>query len=131
MESLKFIDLVSTYELVRSLAFQLMMQGAKMTRKSRLHDCPPELSPFIKTKCRQMAGRFAVTVFLLTFFGLYIYGIVKYGVFLGIALGWLPAGLIAWLAALFTASIAENFLRQIAIRQQNIGRMLEPFARDP
>ena len=64
-----------------------------MTCKPQLHDdSPPELSPFIQMKCRQMAGRFAVTVFLLAFVGLYIYGIVGYGVFLGIALGWLPAG---------------------------------------
>ena len=90
-----------------------------MTCKPQLHDdSPPELSPFIQMKCRQMAGRFAVTVFLLAFVGLYIYGIVGYGVFLGIALGWLPAGFIAWLAALFTASIAGSFLQHAAMKQR-------------
>lgn len=95
-----------------------------------LHDSEPALSPFIETKCRQMAGRFAAVVFLLTFFGLYVYGIATYGFFLGIGLGWLPSGLVAWFLAIFTKSIADSSFSRAVMKQRYNEDMLQSFLHD-
>ena len=98
--------------------------------KFPLHDSEPALSPFIETKCRQMAGRFAAVVFLLTFFGLYVYGIAIYGFFLGIGLGWLPSGLAAWVLAVFTKSIADSSFPYAVMKQRYVEQMLQSFLHD-
>lgn len=98
--------------------------------KSQFHDSEPALSPFVETKCRQMVGRFAAIVFLLTFFGLYVYGIATYGFFLGIGLGWLPAWLGAWFLAGFTKSIADSSFPQAVMKQRYTEEMLQSFLHD-
>lgn len=66
-------------------------------------------------KCRILAGRAGVIAGVLVFIATYIYGIAAYGVLLGIALGWLASGAIAWLTAILVSSagiqLAKRMLR--------------------
>jgi|GEM_PF-2899496 len=101
-----------------------------MIHKPRWHDSEPSLSPFIVAKCRQMVGRLAAIVFLLTFFGLYVLGIIQYGLLLGIGLGWLPAGLVAWFLAFFIAPIADSSFRHAVMEHRCTEELRQLFARD-
>ena len=49
-------------------------------------------------KCRLLAGRAGVIAAVVVFVVLYAYGLLAYGLVLGIGLGWLPCGILAWLA---------------------------------
>lgn len=65
--------------------------------------------------CRITGGRIGAVAAVLAFISCYVYGVAKYGLLLGIGLGWLPAGTVAWLAALLVAPLATALLRYAVI----------------
>jgi hypothetical protein len=80
---------------------------------------PPSGAASVHEKNRLLAGRLGVIAAVLVFVGTYTFGISKYGVVLGIALGWLPCGVAAWLAAITVASVSGHAIPYIiAIRQR-------------
>jgi hypothetical protein len=52
---------------------------------------------------RLFGGRIVAIFALLLFASCYIYGIVTYGLFIGIAIGWLPSAIAAWAVAYLAA----------------------------
>ncbi|WP_326857624.1 hypothetical protein [Noviherbaspirillum sp.] len=64
-------------------------------------------------KCRLLAGRIAIVTAGVVFIAGYAYGIAEYGVFLGIALGWLPCGIASWLTAKVVSTAAHHVLRRV------------------
>jgi hypothetical protein len=59
---------------------------------------------------RTMSGRIAVVTALALFSICYALGIVHFGVLAGMAIGWLPSGVIAWLSAHLTFQLAQFIL---------------------
>lgn len=55
-------------------------------------------------KYEALAGRAGVVVAIAVFIVGYLYGLLEYGPVLGIALGWLPCGIAAWVTAIAVAS---------------------------
>jgi hypothetical protein len=76
--------------------------------------------PSDEDRHRLMAGRLAAVAAVLAFISCYVYGIAKFGVVLGIAIGWLPSGIIAWLAALVVAPLTTALLRDLALARKNL-----------
>lgn len=64
-------------------------------------------------KCRLVAGRIAIVTAAAVFAAGYAYGIAEYGVFLGIALGWLPCGFAAWLTANVVSKAGHHVVRRL------------------
>lgn len=64
-------------------------------------------------KCRLLAGRIAIVTAGVVFVAGYAYGIAEYGVFLGIALGWLPCGVASWLTANIVSTPGHHVLRRV------------------
>jgi hypothetical protein len=62
-----------------------------------------------------MGGRSGAVAAVLAFIACYIFGITKYGPWLGIGLGWLPAATVAWLAAQLVATPATVVLRYMIV----------------
>jgi hypothetical protein len=63
--------------------------------------------------CRNTGGRAAAVAAVFAFVACYVYGVLKYGLLLGIGLGWLPAGTVAWLTALAVAPLATALLHGV------------------
>ena len=64
-------------------------------------------------QCRLLAGRIAIVTAGVVFIAGYAYGIAEYGVFLGIALGWLPCGIASWLTAKVVSTAGQHVLRRV------------------
>jgi hypothetical protein len=64
-------------------------------------------------KCQRLAGRASAIVLLFVFIAAYVYGISAFGLLLGISIGWLPCGLLAWLSARAVASLSAPVIRQL------------------
>jgi hypothetical protein len=95
------------------------METQKKKRNMNAHFLPIETA-CIHEKNRLLAGRIGVIAAVLVFVGTYVFGISTYGVVLGVALGWLPCGGIAWLAAIAVASAsghAIDYLFALRARQ--------------
>ncbi|MBS3921505.1 MAG: hypothetical protein KG012_21735 [Deltaproteobacteria bacterium] len=60
-------------------------------------------------------GIFAVVIGVVTFFGCWIYAIATYGLFLGLAFGWIPALIIAIIITLLSPVIAILLLIAVII----------------
>ena len=75
--------------------------------------------------CQLIGGRVGAAAAVLAFIACYIYGIAKYGILLGIGLGWLPAGFIAWMAARLVAPIATVLLQQIVLGSRHLSSRIE------
>jgi hypothetical protein len=83
------------------------METQKKKRNMNAHFLPIETAS-VHEKNRLIAGRIGVIAAVLVFVGTYVFGISKYGVVLGVALGWLPCGVAAWLAAIAVASVSGH-----------------------
>jgi hypothetical protein len=69
------------------------------------------------TKYHVIAGRTGIVVGLLVFIATYLYGLLQFGWVLGLALGWLPCGLLAWLATVGTDMAVLSLLRSTTLLQ--------------
>ena len=67
----------------------------------------------LNEQCKRIAGRAGVIAALVAFIAAYLYGISTFGIIPGIALGWLPCGIIAWLTAIVVATLSAPLIHQI------------------
>lgn len=58
-----------------------------------------------------ISGRVSVIASFFVFVGCYLFGIIHYGIVPGVAIGWLPSGLIAWLCAHAVFDLTQIVLR--------------------
>jgi hypothetical protein len=70
--------------------------------------------------CSLMGGRLGAGAAVIGFITCYVYGIAKYGLLLGIGLGWLPAGLVAWVAALIVAPLGTMLLQHAVLGSRHL-----------
>jgi hypothetical protein len=77
-----------------------------------------------ESMCRLIGGRVGATAAILAFLGCYIYGMVHYGFLVGVALGWLPAAVVAWLAAHATASAGTSLLRRAVLGSKHFSSLV-------
>jgi hypothetical protein len=61
--------------------------------------------------CDLMGRRVAAAFAVLVFCACYLSGLAHFGLLLGVAVGWLPCGIAAWLAALAVAPSTAALLR--------------------
>jgi hypothetical protein len=59
-----------------------------------------------------VGGRIGILLGLFVFAATYLYGIHHFGWMLGIAIGWLPCGLLGWAAALAGDAVATSILHR-------------------
>lgn len=64
-------------------------------------------------KCQRFVGRTSAIVFLFVFIATYVYGISTFGIVLGILIGWLPSGALAWLSARMVVDLGTPVIRQL------------------
>jgi hypothetical protein len=65
----------------------------------------------VEAKCALIGGRTGVVAGLLMFVAIYAYIHLHYGLFVGLALGWLPGGLAAWLTAIAVDWLVTHMAR--------------------
>lgn len=63
---------------------------------------------YLEVKGEILAARLAACAALAAFASVYVYGITMHGLLLGVAFGWLPSGILAWLAANAVYDIAAS-----------------------
>ena len=83
--------------------------GVAIMRSSTYH--PSLLDPcfsFFHHKGRIVAGRMASVLAVLLFGAIYLYGAWNFPLILWILIGWLPAALLAWIAAQLAYLIANK-----------------------
>jgi hypothetical protein len=71
---------------------------------------------FTDAESEVVGGRIGILVGLFVFAGTYLYGIHHFGLILGIAIGWLPCGLLGWAAALAGDAVATGILHSSNLR---------------
>jgi hypothetical protein len=65
----------------------------------------------LEARCALIGGRVGIVAGLLMFVAIYAYIHLHYGLFAGLALGWLPGGLAAWLTAIAVDWLATHMAR--------------------
>jgi hypothetical protein len=55
-----------------------------------------------------LAGRTGVVAAVIVFVAAYIYGLLTFGPLLGIAFGWLPCGIVAWLTLMVVTPLTAH-----------------------
>lgn len=89
------------------------VRGRKMKKKHVGESLHAPDSTLHADKCQRLAGRTSAIVFLFVFIAAYAYGISTVGIVLGISLGWLPCGVLAWLSARVVADLGTPIIRQL------------------
>ncbi len=74
---------------------------------------PSAYAAAFNEKCKLLAGRIAIVASVIVFIAGYAYGIAEYGVLLGIAFGWLPCGIAAWLTANVVSRAGHHAIRHL------------------
>ena len=88
-------------------------QGREMKKQDASESLrAPDSTPH-SVKCQRLVGRTSAIVFLFVFIGAYVYGISTFGIVLGISIGWLPCGVLAWLSARVVADLGTPVIRQL------------------
>lgn len=72
-----------------------------------------------------IGGRTGVVVGLFVFVATYLYGLLHFGWLAGIAFGWLPCGLMAWLSALAAEAVTTSILRSIILSRSRMSSSTE------
>jgi hypothetical protein len=75
--------------------------------------------------CRVMGGRLGAVAAVLAFIVCYLDGIAKYGLLLGIGIGWLPSGIIAWLTTHAVAALGTGLLRSAIVGSRYLSARLD------
>jgi hypothetical protein len=71
---------------------------------------------FTDAESEVVGGRIGILLGLFVFAATYLYGIHQFGLMLGIAIGWLPCGLLGWAAALAGDAVATSLLHSSSMR---------------
>lgn len=72
---------------------------------------------FADAKCQVIGGRAGIVLGIVVFISTYIYGVVQFGWMAGIAIGWLPSGLLAWAMAVAGERVVTSALQKPTILQ--------------
>jgi hypothetical protein len=72
-----------------------------------------------------MGRRLGATAAVLAFISCYIYGIVKFGFLLGVGVGWLPSGIIAWLSVFAITAFSTILLRNLALAWRILSSLVQ------
>jgi hypothetical protein len=72
---------------------------------------------FADAKCQVIGGRTGIVLGIVVFISTYIYGVLHFGWMAGIAIGWLPSGLLAWAIALAGERVVTSALQKPTILQ--------------
>jgi hypothetical protein len=83
---------------------------------------------FLHEKCRVLAGRLGIAAAVLLFIVGYVYGILKFGVLITIALGWLPCTAAAWLTAIAIASLGAPAIRHVILGWRQLSLLVRLLA---
>jgi hypothetical protein len=67
---------------------------------------------FTNVEREVIGGRIGIALGLLVFATTYLFGLHHFGWMVGIAIGWLPCGLLAWAAALAGDAVATSILER-------------------
>jgi hypothetical protein len=84
---------------------------------------------YLDLKASLLTGRLGVSAAILIFIAAYSYGIVTYGLFFGIAAGWLPCGILAWITAIAVNEFSSIFARHIIVVQQGLSGAIRQLSR--